>query len=214
LAGGDIFVISAPSGAGKTTLIRSLMAGIERLHFSVSHTTRRKRREETPGADYHFVDRPKFDEMIAADLFLEWAEVHGERYGTSRPEVEKALARGEDVLLDLDTQGAASIRGARPEAVLVFILPPSVKSLEERLVSRGAGDPEELRKRREAAGKEIAALDMYDYTIVNDSLDRAVEDLRSIIRARRLRRTRMSDQVSGIVTGFESEDIQSASRRR
>jgi guanylate kinase len=198
----DILVVSAPSGAGKTTLIRRLLAEVRGIHFSVSHTTRRPRPGEVEGIDYHFVDRSRFDAMIAAGEFLEWAEVHSRRYGTSRKEVDAPLARGEDVLLDVDTQGAASIRRLRPEAVLVFVLPPSVQALRDRLAARAQDDPEQTARRVEAAGREVAALDLYDYCVVNDSLDRALRDLQAIIRARRLRRERAPEPILSIVRDF------------
>jgi guanylate kinase len=200
---GDIIVVSAPSGSGKTTLIRRLLAEIHGMHFSVSHTTRRPRPGEAEGVDYHFVDRTRFEAMIAAGEFLEWAEVHSKRYGTAVAEVDGALGEGEDVLLDVDTQGAASIRKLRPEAVLIFILPPARQALRERIAARGQDDPEQVQKRLEAAGREVAALGMYDYIVVNDSLERALKDLQAIIRARRLRRDRASEQVRSIVRQFE-----------
>lgn len=154
--------------------------------------------------DYHFVDRARFDAMIAAGQFLEWADVYQRRYGTSVDEVDGPLARGEDVLLDVDTQGAASIRRLRPESVLIFILPPGVQALKERLASRGQDDPDQMSKRLEAARKEAAAWSLYDYCLVNDSLERALRDLQAIIRARRLRRERAPDQIREIVGGFEA----------
>jgi len=201
---GDIFVVSAPSGAGKTTLIRRLLSEIQGVHFSVSHTTRRPRPGEAEGVDYHFIDRSQFDAMIAAGQFLEWADVYSRRYGTSVAEVDGPLARGEDVLLDVDTQGAAAIRRQRPEAVMIFILPPGIAALKERLAARAQDDPDQMAKRLEAAKKEVAAWSLYDYCLVNDSLERALRDLQAIIRARRLRRERAPDQVREIVGGFEA----------
>jgi guanylate kinase len=201
---GDIFVVSAPSGAGKTTLIRRLLSEIQGVHFSVSHTTRRPRPAEAEGVDYHFIDRAQFDAMIAAGQFLEWADVYSRRYGTSTAEVDEPLLRGEDVLLDVDTQGAAAIRRQRPEAVMIFILPPGVGALKERLAARAQDDPDQMAKRLEAAKKEVAAWSLYDYCLVNDSLERALRDLQAIIRARRLRRERVPDQIREIVGGFEA----------
>jgi guanylate kinase len=159
------------------------------------------------GVDYHFVSREKFDSMVEGGEFLEWAEVHGERYGTSKGEADSALARGEDILLDLDSQGAASIRKLRPEAVLIFILPPGIQALQERLATRGEGDPAELKRRLEAAGKEVAALSVYEFCIVNDSLDRALRDLQAIIRTRRLKRERMPEEVREIINGFDAAGV-------
>jgi guanylate kinase len=204
---GDIYVVSAPSGAGKTTLIRRLLAEIRGLHFSVSHTTRRPRADEAEGVDYHFVGCPEFERMVKQGAFLETAEVHGNRYGTASEEVDSALARGEDALLDLDTQGAASIRRLRPEAILMFILPPGVQALRDRLTRRGGDDPGQLRSRLEAAGREVAFLPMYDYCVVNDSLDRALRDLQAIIRARRLLRERMPADIREIVRGFDAAGV-------
>ncbi len=199
---GDIFVVSAPSGSGKTTLIRRLLSEIQGMRFSVSHTTRRPRPGEAEGVDYHFVDRARFDAMVTRGEFLEWAEVHARRYGTSIREVEEPLGRGEDVLLDVDTQGAASIRRLRSEAVLILVLPPGVQALRERLAGRAVDDPDEMKKRLEAAVREVAAWQMYDYCVVNDSLEKALRDLQAIIRARRLRRDRATDQVRQIVAAF------------
>jgi len=201
---GDIFVVSAPSGAGKTTLIRRLLSEVQGVRFSVSHTTRRPRPGEAEGVDYHFVDRAKFDAMIAAGQFLEWADVYSRRYGTSVDEVDGPISRGEDVLLDVDTQGAASIKRVRPEALLVFILPPGVQVLRERLAGRAQDDADQMAKRVEAARKEVAAWNLYDYCLVNDSLERALRDLQAIIRARRLGRDRATDQIRDIVAGFEA----------
>lgn len=199
---GDIFVVSAPSGAGKTTLIRRLLAEVRGLHFSVSHTTRPPRAEEAEGVDYHFVSSERFEAMLEKGAFLETARVHGNLYGTSADEVDTALERGEDALLDVDTQGAASIRKLRPDSVLIFILPPGIQALKDRLAMRGEDDPDQLRRRIEAAGKEVAAVRDYDYCVVNDSLDRALRDLQAIIRARRLLRDRMPPEVGEIVRGF------------
>lgn len=200
----DIFVVSAPSGAGKTTLIHRLLPEVDGLHFSVSHTTRRPRAGERAGIDYHFVGRAEFDAMVATGTFLEWAEVHGNRYGTSLAEVDRALARGEDVLLDIDSQGARNVRRLRPGAILIFILPPGIEVLRERLAARGEGAPDEMRSRLEGAGREVASLDIYDYCVVNDTLEGALADMLAILRARRLLRDRMPDPVREIVRGFEA----------
>lgn len=208
---GDIFVVSAPSGAGKTTLIRRLMAEIHGIHFSVSHTTRKARATETEGVDYHFTDVEKFDAMVASGEFLEWAEVHGRRYGTSVAEVDEPIGRGEDVLLDIDTQGAASIKKLRPEARLIFIVPPSAQALRERLAKRAEDNEADLKRRLEAAGNEVAAIKMYDYCVVNDSLERALKDLQAIIKACRLRQDRMPDSVLEIARAFG--DVKTASVR-
>jgi len=204
LSKADIIVVSAPSGAGKTTLIRRLLPEAHGLHFSVSHTTRQPRAGERAGIDYHFTGRAEFDAMAASGAFLEWAEIHGNRYGTSLVEVDGALARGEDVLLDVDSQGARIVRRLRPGAILIFILPPGVEVLRERLASRGEGAPDEMRSRLEGAGREVASLDIYDYCVVNDTLESALADMLAILRARRLQRDRMPDSVREIVRGFEA----------
>jgi guanylate kinase len=201
---GDIYVVSAPSGTGKTTLIKLLLSEMRGIHFSVSHTTRSPRQGESEGVDYHFVGRERFDAMEAAGDFLEWAVVHDHRYGTAARGVDGAVERGEDVLLDLDTQGAASVRKLRPEAILIFILPPGMQALRDRLADRGADEPRELKKRLEAAGHEAAAVKMYEYCVVNDSLERALRDLQAIIRSRRLRRERQAEQVGRIAQELET----------
>jgi len=186
-----LLVVSAPSGAGKTTLCRFL---IERLgfRFSVSHTTRPPRPGEVEGRDYYFVSREEFEDMISRGEFLEWAEVHGHLYGTSRAEVEGALARGEDLLLDIDVQGAASLRRTLPEAVFVFIAPPSLAELERRLRARGTESEEALRRRLSRAREEMTFAPWFDYVVVNDRVERAFEDLAAIVRAERCRPHRLS----------------------
>ncbi len=183
-------VVSAPSGAGKTTLCRLL---IERLsfRFSVSHTTRPPRPGEVHGRDYYFVSRPEFESLVQEGAFLEWAEVHGHLYGTSVAEVERALSGEEDLLLDIDVQGASQVRrklGA--QAVFVFILPPSLEELERRLRSRGTEDEETLARRLARAREEIRFAPWFDYVVVNDEVERAFEDLAAIIRAERCRPAR------------------------
>lgn len=172
------------------------------MHFSVSWTTRPPRKGESDGVDYRFVDRATFDRMIAAGEFLEWAEVYAHRYGTAAAGVDRRLAAGEDVLLDIDTQGAASVRRLRPEAVLIFILPPGPEVLRDRITGRGQDGQEQVRKRLEAAAREVAAIDIYDYCVVNDSLERALGDLHAIVRARRLRRERGEAALERIVEEF------------
>ncbi|NDY41639.1 guanylate kinase [Dissulfurirhabdus thermomarina] len=188
---GDLFVISAPSGAGKTTLCRRLLAEVAGLDFSVSHTTRPPRPGEVDGRDYHFVDREVFEAMRARGDFLEWAEVHGNLYGTSRQAVSAALAAGRDVLLDIDVQGAREIRRVFPGACYVFILPPSLEALEARLRGRGSEDEAAAALRLANARRELHAASEYDYVVVNDELDAACEGLRAIVTARRLRSARV-----------------------
>ena len=186
-----LLVISAPSGCGKTTILRKVMAELPGLVFSVSHTTRPPRPGEQDGRDYHFVDRAQFQELCDQHPsgFLEWAEVHGNYYGTSRQAVENKLRAGMDVVLDIDVQGAAQIqRNAEP--VSVFIAPPSLAELERRLRERGTESSESLALRLANAEQELQDTDRYSYLIVNDRLDEAVQSLQAVIIAERCRRRR------------------------
>ncbi len=188
---GDLFVISAPSGAGKTTVCERILQEVPGIAFSVSHTTRPPRTGEVHGKDYYFVSRDVFLDMVAHGDFLEWAEVHENYYGTSKKEVFTRLEAGQDVLLDIDVQGARQVKEKLPQAVMIFILPPSLAVLEERLKKRGTEDPERLRLRLENAVKEIQAAGEYEFVVINDDLVQAVDDLKAIIRARRLRPQRV-----------------------
>lgn len=205
---GELFILSAPSGAGKTTLIHALLASElgERgeVAFSVSHTTRPPRRAEREGVDYHFVDRDRFERMVEERRFLEWAEVHGNLYGTGMAEYEKARREKVDLLLDLDVQGAAQVRQRMPEAVTVFILPPSYDVLERRLRGRAEDDEAEIRLRLAAAGREIHAFARYDFAVVNDDLDACVEALKTIIRAARFRTAHVAERARQIEGTFLS----------
>lgn len=184
---GYCYIISAPSGSGKTTLIHSIMNEIERLHFVTSYTTRSARQGEVDGKDYHFVTKSRFQEMIDQDLLLEWAEVHGQYYGTPRESVEQTIRSGEDVVLEIDVQGAETVRRKLPEAVSIYILPSNPETIHTRLVERGKENEEAIRMRLSTARREIAALDQYDFLVVNDDLDEACRELRSIITAQRCR---------------------------
>lgn len=199
---GDLFVISAPSGAGKSTLCHRLMEETPGVAFSVSHTTRAPRRGEVDGVDYHFVSREEFMAMVEQGDFLEWAEVHNNCYGTSRSAVMAMLENGKDVLLDIDVQGAMQVRDIFPESVLVFILPPSLEVLEQRLRNRGTDSEETIRLRMENARGELASVREYHFLIVNDDLIRAAGDLQSIVLARRCRTRRVlaRQDLSGMVT--------------
>jgi guanylate kinase len=193
-------VVSAPSGAGKTTLCRRVMAMLPGVEFSVSHTTRPLRGSERDGVDYHFVDDARFDRMVAAGEFLEWAHVHARRYGTSRQEAEGRLPRGVDVLFDIDVQGGRQIATALPEAVLVFVLPPDLTTLEQRLRGRGSDSEEQVQRRLRVAREEIdQAVPLYTHWIVNDVLERAVDELRSIIVAERLKRVAPAELVGAVL---------------
>lgn len=200
----DLFVVTAPSGTGKTTLIRRLLAEIEGIDFSVSYTTRPIREGEREGVDYHFVDRATFDRMIVEGGFLEWAEVHGKRYGTSAKLVDESLARGRDVLLDVDTQGAASVRRLRSNAVLVFILPPDFETLRKRLKQRGLEDEAEMERRIRNARAEVEQQGNFDYVVVNDSLEDAVARLEAIVLAHRSRTARQREASQKILASFRN----------
>jgi len=187
-AKGFLFIVSSPSGGGKTTLIRRLLANPpgQPLRFSVSHTTRTRRDGEVDGREYHFVSVAEFQKMASQGDFLEHNEVHGNFYGTSKAEVLPRLVLGEDVILDIDVQGARDIRAAYPEAISIFIVPPSAPDLAERLRARGLDGEDAIRKRLINAAKEIAQASSFQYVIVNDALDRASLELESVVRASRL----------------------------
>ena len=187
---GRLFVFVGPSGAGKSTVCGALIEGDARLGFSVSHTTRPPRPGEEDGREYYFAAPAAFEAMAAAGGFAEHATVHGHRYGTARAELAARAEGGKDVVLDIDVQGARQIRAAYPEAVIVFILPPSLAALEERLTTRGQNEAGDVAGRLERARAEIAAAFDFDYVIVNDCLAEAVGDAESIIRAERHRAPR------------------------
>ena len=186
---GQLFIVSAPSGAGKSTIIRSVLADRPKLKFSISCTTRPMRHEEVPGKDYHFLSREEFLSGIQSERFLEWAEVHGRFYGTDRRPIEKWIKAGHDVLLDIDVQGARLVRCAYPAAQTIFILPPSMQVIEERLRSRATETEEQVAVRVAAARREILESPWYDYIIINDDLQEAIEDLKAIVQAGRSSRT-------------------------
>jgi guanylate kinase len=183
---GSIFIVSAPSGAGKTTLCKKLIETTKGITHSVSYTTRKPRKGETDGKDYFFVSEQEFMSMVKSGEFLEWAEVHGNLYGTSKRHIQEIINTGTDVILDIDTQGAKQIRDSGIEATFIFILPPSLKVLEERLRNRGTDPEETIRRRLQQAKKEISDYRIYDYVIFNIRIDEAVEQLRSIVIAKRL----------------------------
>lgn len=202
---GELFILSAPSGTGKSTLIQSLMkrGTLGGLAFSVSYTTRRPRQGEIDGRDYHFIDIAAFQAMIAADRFLEWAPVHDHFYGTTWDEVLPRLEDGFDLLLDIDVQGAERVLARYPGAHSIFILPPSFDDLEIRLRRRGLDDPEQIAKRLAVSAWEIERYDRYHYVIINDDADRASEVLAAIILEKRHRQERMLGRVREILRNFQ-----------
>jgi guanylate kinase len=202
LSEGDLFVVSGPSGAGKSTLIRRLLDSVAELDFSVSYTTRPPRPNEREGVDYHFVDHAEFDRMERAGEFLEWAHVHDHRYGTSARLVRRSREAGRDVLLDLDTQGAHSVRSLHADAVLIFLLPPGRQALSERLRGRRLESAEEADRRLRKALGEIEQADAYDYLVVNDDFEHALAMLQAIVAARRARASRQMETWRRIVASF------------
>lgn len=189
---GTLIVVSAPSGAGKTTLCREVRLCLPDLAYSVSYTTRAPRPGEVGGRDFHFVTEPAFEALRGAGAFAEWARVHGNLYGTHAGTLERALAEGHDILLDIDTQGARQLRARYPEAVLVFIIAPSMSELEQRLRERRSDAEREIRRRLERAREEIQLWRQYDYLIVNRDVKEATEHLAAVIQAERCRTSRLS----------------------
>ncbi|MBI4754099.1 MAG: guanylate kinase [Betaproteobacteria bacterium] len=199
---GDLYIVSAPSGAGKTTLVRELLARDCGIGLSISHTTRAPRPGEQDGREYHFVDVAQFLAMRDEGAFLEWAEVHGNHYGTSAPWLTQRMETGHDVLLEIDWQGARQVRARFPGAVTVFVLPPSMEELERRLRDRGQDSEAVIARRLAAARDEMRHVGEVEYVIVNKDLQIAIADLAAIVRARRLRlaaqRTRQSQLFSSL----------------
>lgn len=202
---GHLFVVSAPSGAGKTTLIQAVRERLDGLAFSVSWTTRPPRAGETDGVEYHFADARTFGAKIAAGDMLEWARVHGQLYGTARAETEALLGQGLDVILDIDVQGAGQVRGTAPDAISVFILPPDRQTLEARLRGRGTESAESLATRLGEAAEEIRHAHHFDYAVVNDDLERASAELEAIFRAARASRERRRAEIERILGTFGEE---------
>lgn len=203
---GELFILSAPSGAGKTTLIQRLLESedpdLADIEFSVSYTTRAPRDGERNGVDYHFVDMERFQEMIAADEFLEWAEVHNNYYGTARDEVEPRLQAGIDVILDIDVQGAERVRHQRSEAHSIFVIPPSYEALEQRLRHRGLDGEGEIARRLAVSLWEIQQYRDYDYVIVNDDAERASRALAAVFLAKRHRIERLESDIAELLESF------------
>ena len=183
---GNLFIVTAASGAGKTTLVKALLNIDTHMRLSISHTTRAPRPSETNGVDYHFVDDATFVQMIGEGKFLESAEVHGRRYGTSQASVDTALNSGHDVILEIDWQGAAQVRKLYPNSISIFILPPSVETLAQRLNNRGQDSSETIVNRVAAAREEMRHVSEFDYVTINDNFDVALQDISAIIRTQRL----------------------------
>jgi len=184
---GNLFVIAAPSGAGKSSLVNALLELDSHLVLSVSHTTRAPRGQEHDGREYHFIDEARFRSMVAHGEFLEWAQVHGHLYGTSKSAIESRMVSGQDVVLEIDWQGALQIKQLFPNAVLIFILPPSWDELRQRLTRRGEDHPEAIAKRLENARVEVAHARHFDFVIINALFETALFDLKAIVHSQRLK---------------------------
>jgi guanylate kinase len=187
---GILFVISAPSGAGKTSICSEVVDRMPHLRQSISYTTRPKREGEQDGVDYHFISREQFDQMVHDEAFAEWADVHGNSYGTAKATLQKAQDDGADVLLDIDFQGAAQLRQSGLDGVFLFIMPPSMRELERRLINRDTDSDAVIKRRMQNASNEIAQAVHFDYVVVNDQLPRAVETVMAIMRAESARTRR------------------------
>jgi guanylate kinase len=200
----NLIVVSGPSGAGKTTVLNRVMAELEDIRFSVSHTTRIPRSGEKDGVEYHFVTRREFERLISEGSFLEWAEVHGEMYGTSRSEYDRAVREGVDLLLDIDVKGADQVCQKFDDAVTVFVIPPSYADLERRLRGRGPDDEASFQRRLAVAGEEMSHFRKYQYAIVNVDLEASVEALKIVVRAARLRTSRVAETAEKILSTFQT----------
>jgi guanylate kinase len=196
------FIVSAPSGAGKTTLVERLVEEVPNLTMSRSYTSRPARQGETDGVDYNFVTRPRFEGMIAGGEFLEWADVFGNLYGTSSGDTARILESGNDVVLVIDVQGARRVRRGGTDAIAIFVMPPSFGALEERLRSRSKDSEDAIQRRLKVARDEVAAFAEYDYLVINDELALAVDRLRGIVVAERSRLKSMRDEAERIVATF------------
>jgi guanylate kinase len=200
----NLIVVSGPSGAGKTTVLTRVLSDLKDIRFSVSHTTRIPRSGERDGVEYHFVTRREFERLIGEGAFLEWAEVHGELYGTARTEYDRAMGDGVDLLLDIDVQGADQVCQKFDDAVTVFVIPPSYSDLERRLRGRGPDDEASFQRRLAVAGEEMSHFRKYQYAIVNVDLEASVEGLKTVIRASRLRTSRVAETAEKILSTFQT----------
>ena len=184
---GNLFVVSAPSGAGKSSLVKALLELDSQVYRSISHTTRAPRGQEKHGREYFFASEQEFDAMVAGNAFVEWANVHGNRYGTSKKAIEERISQGADIVLEIDFQGALQIKQAFANAVLVFILPPSWEELRSRLERRGEDSAEVIERRLRNAAHEMAQVEKFDFVIINEMFERALFDLKAIVHAQRLK---------------------------
>ncbi|MEW6416316.1 MAG: guanylate kinase [Pseudomonadota bacterium] len=200
---GVLYIVSAPSGAGKTSLVKALLKSDPAIHLSISYTTRPPRPGETDGRDYHFVSRQRFEEMLADGEFLEHAEVYGNFYGTSKGSISRDLLAGHDVLLEIDWQGAEQVRAHFPESASIFILPPSFAALRTRLAGRGQDSDEVIERRLAAAAHDVAHAGAFDYIIVNDDFDHALQDLVAITRSIRLQTARQLKRHAALFEEFQ-----------
>lgn len=203
---GNLIIISSPSGGGKGTLIKEVRRRVDGLGYSVSYTTREPREGEEDGRDYFFVSRDEFERRISEGEFLESAEVHGNLYGTSRLQVDRELSGGRDIILEIDVQGALAVLDSVPDAVSIFILPPSFEVLRDRLSARGTESESSLELRLANARGEVGFSRHFRYVVVNDELERAVADLESVIRGERLRFDRQTERIQGILDSFDGSD--------
>ena len=184
---GNLIVVAAPSGAGKSSLVKALLELDSHVHLSISHTTRAPRGQEKHGRDYYFASQSEFDAMVEGNAFVEWAHVHGNRYGTSKKAIEERIAQGSDVILEIDFQGALQIKEAFANAILVFILPPSWEELRSRLERRGEDSPDVIEVRLKNAATEMAQVSKFDFVIINELFERALFDLKAVVHAQRLK---------------------------
>jgi len=198
----SVFIISAPSGSGKSTLVSRLLSEVDGLAFSVSYTTRKPRGTEVEGEAYHFIDRIDFERRLAAGEFLESADVFGNYYGTNSAALDAAKKQGKDLVLDIDVQGAAQLKERIPDAVSIFVLPPSREILEQRLRARSQDAEETIQRRLANAAREIRNYRLYDYVLVNNDLNLAVETLKAIVKAERVRRIRVEEKIQPILDTF------------
>lgn len=205
---GNLIIVSGPSGAGKSALVTGVMRLMPRMRFSVSFTTRTPRGTEKDGVEYFFVDRGAFESLVREDAFLEWAEVHDKFYGTSKKFVDDTLRAGDDVILDIDVQGAHTIRGKRPDTVSVFVMPPSYEILRQRLERRSLDEGLVIKQRLKRACNEIRRYDEYDYLIVNEDLDSSIEELKAIISGSRCRIASRIEAAKSVLDTFGGMDAQ------